>query len=64
VHPVALAAREHADRFCWSEPLKLKLAHVGAAVDLAVADLHEVDAAGDLLVHGLVGVERSRLWST
>ena len=45
-------------RFCWSLPLKLKLAHVGATVDLAVADLQVLDAAGDLLVHGGVGVER------
>ena len=36
----------------------MKPGDVGAAVHLAVADLQVVDAAGDLLVDGLVGVER------
>ena len=44
--------------FCWSDPLKLNPAHVGAAVDGAVAELDLVLAAGDLLPYVLVGVER------
>ena len=44
--------------FCWSEPLNPKPADVGPPVQLPAADDDVVDAAGDLLVDGLVGVER------
>ena len=58
MQPVALATREIADALLLVGALEVEAGDVRAAVHLAVADLHEVDAAGDLLVDGLVGVER------
>jgi hypothetical protein len=43
---------------CWSPPLKLKRAAIGAAVHLALAELDDVVAAGDFLPDGLVAIER------
>jgi hypothetical protein len=57
VDAVALAAREVADELLLVGALEVEARHVRAAVDLAVADLDHVVAAGDLLVDGLVGVE-------
>ena len=45
-------------RFCWSAPLEVERADVGARVDLAAADLHALLAAADLLPDGLLGIER------
>ncbi len=58
VQPVALATREVADALLLVGALEVEAGDVRAAVDLAVADLQVVDAAGDLLVDRLVGVER------
>ena len=53
LHAVALAAGEHADLLLLVGALEVEAADVGPAVDLLVAELHEVGgAAGDLLVDG------------
>ena len=44
--------------FCWSVPLKLKPRLYAREFILLVADRDLVVAAGDLLPHGLVRVER------
>ncbi len=44
--------------FCWSGPVKVEASYVGPRVDLAAAHLERVVAAGDFLVHGLVGGQR------
>ena len=44
--------------FCWSAPLKLNAADIGAGRDLhLVAELHDVEAAGDLLPDVLLVVQ-------
>ena len=58
VHAVALAAGEHADLALLVGALEVEAAHVRARVHLAVADLDDVVAVGDLLPDRLVGVER------
>ena len=57
VHAVALAAGQVADALLLVGALEVEAGDVRPPVDLAVADLHVVDAAGDLLVDGGVGVE-------
>ena len=57
VQPVALATGQVADALAVVGALEVEARHVGAAVDLAAADLEHLGAAGDLVEHGGVGVE-------
>ncbi len=54
VQPAALAAGQVPTLFCWSPPLKLKRPQIGAAGHLELADVQDVEAAGDVFPHGLV----------
>ena len=58
VDPIALAARQLADRLLLVGALEVEARDVRPPVDLTGADLEMLDAAGDLLVDRLVGVER------
>jgi hypothetical protein len=58
VDAVALAAGEHADLLLLVGALEVEGGDVGAAVDLALAELEVVGAAGDLLVDGAVASRR------
>ena len=64
VHAVALAAGQHADRLLLVGALEVERGDVGAAVHLAVAELDDVLAVGDLLEHGALVVEDVADWST
>ena len=57
VEPVALTTGKVADTLLLIGALEIEAGNVRAAVHLTIADLHEVDAPRDLLVHSLVGVE-------
>ena len=62
---VALAAGERADLLLLVAALEVEGADIGARVHLALAELDDVVAVGDLLPDGLVGRRASsRLWST
>ena len=58
VDAIALAARQRADLPLLAAALEVEPRHVGARRDLPLAELDLVVAAGDLLEHGLVRVER------
>jgi hypothetical protein len=58
MHPVALAARERADLLLLVAALEVEGRAIGARVHLALAELDDVVAAGDLLPDGLVRIER------
>ena len=58
MHAVALAARQGADLLLLVAALEVEGAGVGARIDLALAEIEHVVAAGDFLPHRLVGVER------
>jgi hypothetical protein len=57
VHAVALTAREQSHLLLLVAALEVEGADVGARVDLALADHHHVQAAGDFLPDGFLGVE-------
>ena len=58
MHAVALAAGEHADLLLLVGALEVEGAAIGAGIDLALAEIEHLVAARDLLVEGLVGIER------
>ena len=58
VHAVPLAARELADLLLLVGALEIEPADIGARRHLAGPELDHVAAAGDLLEHGLLAVER------
>jgi hypothetical protein len=58
VHAVALAARKVADLLLLVAALEVEGRAIGARIDLALAQLDDVVAAGDFLPDGLVGIER------
>ena len=58
MHAVALAARQHADLLLLVAALEVEGRAIGARVDLALAEVDHVVAAGDLLPDGLLVVER------
>ena len=55
---VALAARQHADLLLLVGALEVEGAAIGARIDLALAEIEDVVAAGDFLPHGLLVVQR------
>ncbi len=57
VHAVALTTREVAHLLLLVRSLEVERCHVGPAVHLAPADLHELPVVGDLLVDGPFGVK-------
>src|SRR5579864_2372436 len=58
MHTVALAAGELAHLLLLVRPLEVEPAAIGAAVHLARPELELIEAAGNLLPHRLLGVER------
>ena len=56
--PVALAAGEQADLLLLIGALEVEGRAIGAGVDLALAEIEHLVAAGDLLVERLAGIER------
>src|SRR5207247_9382620 len=58
MNPVALAAGQLADLLLLVGALEVEGGDIGAARHLALAELDLVAAVGDLLPHGLVGLER------
>src|SRR4029453_13131123 len=58
VDAVALAARELADLLLLVGALEVERAAIGAAGNLAVAELDDVEPAREFLPHRLVGIER------
>src|SRR5579883_546003 len=58
MHTVAFAARERPDLLLLVRALEVEGAAVGARIDLALAELELVEAAGDFLPDGRVAVER------
>src|SRR5262249_45176444 len=57
MEPVAFSTREIADLLLLIGALEVEAGDVGATVHLARADLHEIDATGDLFVHRLRRLE-------
>src|SRR3954471_20640200 len=55
---VALAARQRADLLLLVGPAEIECRAIGARIHLALAELKLIEAAGDLLPHGLLAVER------
>ena len=60
VDAVPLAARQRADELLLVRAAEVELRDVGARRDLAVADLDDLDALGDLLEHRLVRARARR----
>ena len=58
MHAVALAARQHADLLLLVGALEVEGAAIGARIDLALAEIEDVVAAGDFLPDVLLVVER------
>ena len=58
MHAVALAARELADLLLLVGAAEVEQRAIGAAGDLAAAEIDLVLPAGDLLPHRVVGAER------
>jgi hypothetical protein len=58
MHAVALAAREHADLLLLVAALEVEGRAIAARIDLALAEIDDLVAAGDFLPDGLVVVER------
>src|SRR5579863_2108147 len=57
MHAVSLAARERADLLLLIGALEVERRTIGARIDLALAELELVEAAGNLLPNGLLAVE-------
>src|SRR5260370_33297125 len=57
MHPVALAAGELPDPFLLVGAAEIEQRAIGAAHDLAAAEIDLVLTAGNLLPHGVVGAE-------
>ena len=57
VQAIALAARQNARRLLLVGALEAERRHIGAAGDLGFADLHVVEAVGNDLPQGLVGID-------
>ena len=55
--PVPLAARQLADELLLVGAAEVERRHVGPGRELALADLDDLGALGDLLEHRLVGVQ-------
>src|SRR5271168_3516999 len=58
MHTVALAAGKLANLLLLVAALKRESASIGARIDLGLAELDDIGATGNLLPHGLVGIER------
>src|SRR3569833_4437404 len=58
MHAVALTTRKLAGLLLLIAALEGELAAIGARIDLGLAEFDEVGAAGNFLIHSLVGVQR------
>src|SRR3984893_8293429 len=58
MHAVALAARQLPDLLLLIRALEIEGRRIGARIDLALAEVNDFIAAGNLLPHGLLAVER------
>ena len=55
---IALTAGEHADLLLLVGTLEVERAAIGPGIDFALAEIEDFVSARDLLVQGLVGIQR------